>query len=76
MQAVHIRDVPEETLEALRRRAARSGHSMQQELRAVLTRAANEPADDVPPRVLRLHTVTTGRSEAFDRADFYDDDGR
>ncbi len=76
MQAVHIRDVPEETLEALRRRAARRGHSMQQELRAVLTRAASEPADDVPPRAFRLHTVTTGRRESFDRADFYHADGR
>lgn len=76
MQALHIRDVPAETIAALRRRAARRGHSMQQELRDVLARAASEPAEDSPPRVLRLHTTMTGRTEAFDRNDFYGDDER
>lgn len=49
---------------------------MQQELRDVLARAASEPAEDSPPRVLRLHTTMTGRTEAFDRNDFYGDDER
>lgn len=76
MQALHIRDVPDETVMALRRRAERQGHSMQHELRAALARAAAEPLTGAPPRQLRLHTVRSGRSEPFDRDDFYDDDGR
>lgn len=44
MPALRIRDVPEETVAALKRRAQRHGHSVQQELRAVLARAVAEPA--------------------------------
>lgn len=76
MQALHIRDVPDETVDSLRRRAARRGHSMQQELREVLRRAATEPAEDSPPRRVGLRTVATGRTEPFDRDDFYGDDER
>lgn len=74
--ALHIRDVPEETVAAIKRRAARRGHSVQQELREVLQKAAAEAAHGARPRRLTLRTVTTGRSEGFDRSDFYDDDGR
>jgi len=76
MQALHIRDVPEETVAALRRCASRRGHSMQQELREVLSRAAAESLDEEPPRELRFRTVATGRSASFDRDDFYGDDER
>ena len=76
MPALHIRDVPEETVLALKRRAARHGHSVQQELREVLAKAAAEPASGSLPRRFALHTVATGRSESFDRAQFYDDDER
>lgn len=76
MPALHIRDVPEETVEAIKRRAARRGHSMQQELREVLDQAAAAPPPGSRPRRLALRTVTTGSAEAFDRADFYDDDER
>lgn len=76
MQALHIRDVPEETVDALRRRAARRGHSMQQELREVLTRAAAEPVPEDPPRRVRLHTVSSGETKTFDRHDFYGHDER
>jgi plasmid stability protein len=76
MPALHIRDVPEETVAALKRRAARHGRSVQQELRDVLEKVA---ADGVPggrPRPLKLATVETGHVGPFDRADFYDDDER
>ncbi|MFT4296607.1 MAG: hypothetical protein QM582_14460 [Micropruina sp.] len=76
MPALHVRDVSEETVAALRRRAARRGHSMQQELREALDKAAAEPAPGRRPRPLNLRTVDTGRTEAFDRADFYGDDER
>jgi plasmid stability protein len=76
MPALHIRDVREETVAAIKRRAARHGHSVQQELREVLDKAAGEPIAGARPRPLHLRTVATGRTGAFDRADFYDDDER
>lgn len=76
MPALHIRDVPEETVAAIKRRAARHGYSVQQELRAVLERAAAEPIPGARPRPLSLHTVTTGQSAPFDRSEFYDDEER
>ena len=75
MPALHIRDVPEETVAAIKRRAARHGHSVQQELREVLAKAAVEPVGGAPRR-FALHTVSTGLTGPFDRADFYDDDER
>lgn len=76
MPALHIRDVPEETVAAIKRRASRHGHSVQQELREVLERAAAEPPAGSRSQPLNLHTVATGRADPFDRADFYDDDER
>ena len=76
MPALHIRDVPEETVAAIKRRAARRGHSVQQELREVLNKSAGKPIVGVRPRPLSLRTVETGRTAAFDRAEFYDDNER
>ncbi len=76
MPALHIRDVPEETVAAIKRRAARRGHSVQQELREVLEKVAAEPVPGGRPRRLNLRMVSTGHEESFDRADFYDDDER
>ena len=76
MPALHVRDIPAETVAALKRRAARHGHSVQQELREVLAKAAAESPDGARPHPLKLRTVSTGHREAFDRADFYDDDER
>jgi plasmid stability protein len=76
MPALHIRDVPEETVAAIKRRAARHGRSVQQELREVLETVAAEGVAGGRPRPLSLRTVETGHVEPFDRADFYDDDER
>ena len=76
MPALHIRDVSEETVASIKRRAARRGHSVQQELREVLDKAAREPVVGARPRPLRLRTTETGHPAVFDRTNFYDDDGR
>ncbi|QHN35370.1 plasmid stabilization protein [Gordonia pseudamarae] len=76
MPATHIRNGPEEVVAAIKRRAARHGHSVQQELRDVLKQVAEEPVTGARPRRLALRTVATGCSEPFGRADFYDDDER
>lgn len=72
MTAVHIRDVPEETLARLKVRASRNGRSMQKELLDVLDRAAAEPLPRRRRGPLNIVTVNTGHTEPWDRADIYD----
>lgn len=76
MPALHVRDVPESVLAALKERASRHGHSVQQEVRGILAAAAAErpPARQVEP--LRLHTVSTGQTGTWTREEMYGDDGR
>lgn len=76
MPALHIRDVPDDTVSALKRRAALHGRSVQAELREILERAAAESVPAKLPRGISLLTVATGRTGAFDRAGFYGDDER
>jgi plasmid stability protein len=76
MPAVHVRDVPEPVLAALRERAARHGRSMQQELRAILETAAAEPATAEPPAPIHLITTRTRGKTTWRREDLYGDEGR
>lgn len=73
MPALHVRDVPAPVLLALKERAERHGHSVQQEVRAILANAAAEPAPprDLPP--IRLHTVSVG-GHHMTRDEIYGDD--
>lgn len=76
MPAIHVRDVPEEVLAALKRRAARNDRSLQGELRQVLAKAALEetagPA--FPPLVLEMSSAAG--DSTWRREDIYGDDGR
>jgi len=76
MVAFNVRNVPEPVATALRERASRHGHSLQQELLSILEAAAAEPvpAATVPP--IRLNTVRTGGSSAWSREEIYGDEGR
>lgn len=76
MPALHIRDVPEPTVAAIKERAARRGHSVQRELREALERLAVEPLPSRRRRPLQLTTVTTGNTGTWDREEIYGDDGR
>jgi plasmid stability protein len=76
MAAIHIRDVPETVVVALRERADRHGHSMQQELRDILTDAANERPETEAVRPVRLVTVRTGGRSTWRREEIYGDQGR
>ena len=76
MPAIHIRDIPDGVLEALKRRAAANHRSLQKELRQILVLAAQAPAG--LPRNLTLKLVQApavasnwGRDEIYQ-----DDDGR
>jgi hypothetical protein len=76
MPAIHVRNISESLLAALRERAARRGHSMQQEILNVLEAAAAEPAagSALPP--VQLITVKTPARSSWKREDIYDDEGR
>jgi plasmid stability protein len=76
MPSIHIRDLPQKTLEALRRRAQAHHRSVQGELRAILdeaARAAPPPAGHPP---VRLHQVEVGGDQRWTREELYGDDGR
>lgn len=74
MTALHIRDVPEDTVAALKARAERHGRSMQAELVEILNEEAAKPLPRRRRRPLRLKTVRTGRAEPFGRDEIYADD--
>ena len=72
MAAIHIRDIPENVLEALKRRAARNHRSLQMELRMVLTELAQQDVE-TPEFHFRLSDAGQG---SWRREEVYGDDGR
>lgn len=74
--SLHIRDVPEPVVAALRERAVRHGHSMQRELRQILKAAATTPVAPEALAPVRLTTVRTGGSSTWSREEIYGDAGR
>jgi plasmid stability protein len=76
MTALHVRDVPESVVAALRERAARHGQSMQQEIRQILEAVAATPLPAQAPEPVRLTTVRTGGTSTWKREEIYDDAGR
>ena len=76
MPAIHVRDVPESVLDALKRRAARHERSLQKELRYLLCKLAEEEpsAERLPPIELKLSNVRP--TSNWRRDEIYHDDGR
>lgn len=74
MPALHIRNVPEETIARLKERAAGNGRSLEAELRLVLDDAAAQPRRRRRRPLDRSLMVNTGRTEPFNREDYYPDD--
>lgn len=76
MPAIHIREVPLDVLDALKRRAARHARSLEGELRYLLSMVAREepPAERLPP--IRLHLSAANPESSWSRAEIYGDDGR
>lgn len=76
MPGIHIRDLPEETLRALKRRARAHHRSVQGELRAIIDEAARAapPEEGYPP--IRLHQVQVGGERPWTREELYDDSAR
>lgn len=76
MSAIHVRDVPERVVSALRERAAAHGQSMQQEIRQILESAATTPLPGEPPDPVRLTTVHTAVRSTWSREEIYGDKSR
>jgi antitoxin FitA len=60
MTSITVRDVPDETRDELAARAARSGRSLQEYLRASLIDLARRPDVDVLIERVRWHKSATG----------------
>ncbi len=76
MTALHIRNLPESVVTALRERAARHGQSMQQEIRQILQAAATASPPRQALEPVRLTTVRTAVTSTWDREEIYGDAGR
>ncbi|MFP4069132.1 MAG: FitA-like ribbon-helix-helix domain-containing protein [Verrucomicrobiota bacterium] len=80
MKSIHIRNLDDRTLLALKHRAARHRRSLQKEVESLLEDAARMvPVDEAAAKnpKLVLKTVSSGRPAAkWDRASIYGDDGR
>lgn len=74
--ALHVRDVPEPVIAALKARARRRGVSMQHELRLVLQEAADAVSGPDPVGPLDLVTASSNGASSWSREDMYGDDGR
>ena len=76
MKSIHIRDLKEETLQALKRRAARHRRSLQKEMQVLLEDAASMAPPEHKEK-LSLKIVTTGNLKGqWSRNEIYSDDGR
>jgi plasmid stability protein len=74
--SITIRDVPDDVRDELAARAARTGHSLQQFLRAELIELARRPSiEDVLARA-RARTEATGSRLSADQILAYRDDDR
>ncbi|WP_371744646.1 Arc family DNA-binding protein [Georgenia sp. TF02-10] len=76
MAALHVRNLPESVVTALRQRAARNGQSVQQEIRQILEAAVSEPASHEVPGPVRLTTVRAATTSTWGREEMYGDAGR
>jgi len=67
MPAITVRDIPDETRDELAARAARTGRSLQEYLRAELIELARLPEPDVLLASVRERKARTGSRLARDR---------
>jgi plasmid stability protein len=77
MPALHIRNLDDAVIAALKARAVRNGRSLQGEARRLLeAAAADRPSRRQGGRRLRLRVVSVGRVPSYSRAVIYGDDDR
>ncbi len=79
MKSIHIRQINEETLEGLKRRARKHRRSLQKEIETLLEDAARMlPEQEQETSITAsLHIVGSGRTRSdWSREEMYADDGR
>ena len=74
MSALHIRNVDDAVLDALKRRAAENNRSMEGELRELLRQAVFPKGVRGSRRKLRLRTVAVGSRSSCGRDEIYGDE--
>jgi len=72
MKSLHIRDVPEQTIERLKRRASLHHRSLQGELQVLLEEAAKQSVCGSGSE-FSLHTVRTQGNQDWSREGLYED---
>lgn len=72
MKSLHIRDVPEQTIERLKRRARQHHRSLQGELQVLLEEAAKQVVFSDHSE-FSLHTVKTQGNQDWSREGLYED---
>ena len=60
MAQVIVRNLDEKVVASLKRRAERHGHSLEQELRDILSRAARPDREELLAQTLRIRAMTPG----------------
>lgn len=77
MPALHIRQLDDAVVEALKQRAARNNRSLEGELREILRAASDEEGRRrTRRRKLKIRTVAVGGPRTFGRDEIYDDQER
>ena len=76
MPGIHVRDLTEETMRALKRRARAHHRSVQGEVREILAEAARAAPPEGGYGPIRLHHVDVGGGRSWKREDIYGDEGR
>lgn len=76
MKSIHIRGIEEATLAALKRLARGHRRSLQEEIRAILERAARTAPPEEQSELDWITVETGGRSPTWSRSESYDDRGR
>jgi plasmid stability protein len=78
MPAIHIREVDDAVLDALKVRAARNHRSLQGEIRAILEETVRTGGSSARAkgRRLRIKTVRVGAPVSYSRDVLYEDQGR
>ncbi|MDE0125796.1 MAG: hypothetical protein OXN97_14575 [Bryobacterales bacterium] len=76
MSSILVRDVPAQTLHALKRLAKSHHRSLQGEVHSILARAARMAPSESEVRRPKLVTVRVGRSTSWDRDEIYGSEGR
>jgi plasmid stability protein len=76
MKSIHIRNIDAETLERLKRLARNHHRSLQGELRAILTKAAEMAPSDTTEDEFKIVTVNTGGTSTWSREEIYGNHSR